>query len=143
MWVSITTMFRMLRKLNLSLKKTLHPDEKESEQVQQARFEYWQSIRTIPAHELVFIAESGVDLGLTRLSARSVKGRRAYGKRPSRRGRRVSMLSAISLKAVLTNGNVMGTTDSLTFEAFIAQQLVPQLWAGTCVILDNCSIHKS
>lgn len=110
--------------------------------MQQARFEYWQSVRNIPAHELVCIDESGVDLGLTRLRARSVKGRRAYGKRPSRQGRRVSMLSAISLKAVLTNCNGMGTTDSLTFEAFIAQRLVPQLWAGACVILDNCSIHK-
>lgn len=37
------------------------------------------------------------------------------------------------------------TTASLgtvtTFEAFIARKLVPQLWTGACVILDNCSIH--
>lgn len=52
------------------------------------------------------------------------------------------MISAISLTEVLANFNVMGTTDGLTFEAFIAQKLVPKLWKGACVILDNCSIHK-
>lgn len=36
----------------------------------------------------------------------------------------------------------MGGTDAVTFEAFISQKLVPELWAGACVILDNCSIHK-
>lgn len=52
------------------------------------------------------------------------------------------MISAISLNEVLANFNIMGTTDGLTFEAFIAQKLVPKLWKGACVILDNCSIHK-
>jgi transposase len=33
--------------------------------------------------------------------------------------------------------------DALTFDAFIAQKLVPQLWPGAVVIMDNCSIHKS
>lgn len=30
----------------------------------------------------------------------------------------------------------------LTFEAFISQKLVPKLWKGACVVMDNCSIHK-
>lgn len=96
----------------------------------------------ILAQDLIFMDESGVDLALTRLRARAPKGQRARGKHPSKRGKRVSMISAISLKEVLTNFNVMGTTDSLTFEAFMAQKLVPKLWKGACVILDNCSIHK-
>nr|WP_143780184.1 transposase [Leptolyngbya sp. 'hensonii'] len=35
----------------------------------------------------------------------------------------------------------MGSTDGLTFEAFISEKLVSQLWKGACVIMDNCSIH--
>ena len=35
----------------------------------------------------------------------------------------------------------MGATDGLTFEAFISQKLVPKLWAGACVLMDNCSVH--
>ncbi len=36
----------------------------------------------------------------------------------------------------------MGGTDAVTFEAFISQKLVPKLWKGACVIMDNYSIHK-
>jgi len=78
---------------------------------------------------------------LTRLGARAPKGRRAHGKRPSRRGKRVSILSAISLGEVMTYSKLMGSIDGLTFEAFISQKLVPKLWKGACVIMDNCSIH--
>lgn len=78
---------------------------------------------------------------MTRLRARAPKGQRAHGKRPSKRGKRVSIISAISLQEVITHLNLMGSTDGLTFEAFISQKLVPQLWPGACVIMDNCSIH--
>ncbi len=52
------------------------------------------------------------------------------------------MIGAITLKKVLTLFNVLGAVDGITFEAFIVQKLVPNLWCGACVILDNCSIHK-
>ncbi len=42
---------------------------------------------------------------------------------------------------MVTNISLMGAIDSLTFEAFVARKLVPNLWPGACVILDNCSIH--
>ena len=28
-----------------------------------------------------------------------------------------------------------------SFEAFIVRKLVPKLWKGACVVMDNCSIH--
>ncbi len=43
---------------------------------------------------------------------------------------------------MITKYSLLGATDGLTFEAFIAQKLVPQLWEGACVVMDNCSIHK-
>jgi hypothetical protein len=94
------------------------------------------------AQDLIFIDETGVDLALTRLRGRSPRGKRARGKRPSKRGKRVSIISAINLKEVMAHCQLRGTTDGLAFEAFIAQRLVPKLWKGACVIMDNCSIHK-
>jgi len=94
------------------------------------------------AKDLIFIDESGVNLALTRLFARAPKGQRAYGQRPQKRGKNVSLIGAISLSGVVTQINLLGSVDGLTFEAFIAQKLVPQLWVGACVIMDNCSIHK-
>ena len=115
--------------------------EKHSERVQQKRSEYWQLIQGILAKDLIFIDEAGVNLALTRLFARSPKGERAYGTRPQKRGKNVSMIGALSLSGVVTQISLIGATDGLTFEAFISQKLVPLLWAGACVVMDNCSIH--
>jgi transposase len=128
--------------LNLTVKKTLHPTEKESERVQQQRFEFWQLVQGILAKDLIFINESGINLALTRSFARSAKGKRPRGKRPQTRGKNVSLIDAIGHKGLITQVSLLGSTDGLTFETFVAQCLVPKLWSGACVLMDNCSIHK-
>ncbi len=70
-----------------------------------------------------------------------LKGSRAKGSKPNKRGRNVSIIGAISVKEVLTSVNLIGTTDAITFEAFIIRKLVPKLWKGACVVMDNCTIH--
>ncbi len=113
-----------------------------SQRVQSLRVEFWQLVQGILAKDLIFIDESGVNLALVRLFARSCKGQRAYSDRPQKRGRNVSLIGALSLNGVVTQCSLLGATDGLTFEAFIANRLVPQLWKGACVVMDNCSIHK-
>ncbi len=53
----------------------------------------------------------------------------------------VSIIGAMTLNGIVAQSSLMGGTDALTFEAFISQKLVPKLWKGACVIMDNCSIH--
>ncbi|NJM57037.1 MAG: hypothetical protein HC857_05845 [Synechococcales cyanobacterium RU_4_20] len=79
---------------------------------------------------------------MVRLTARSEKGKRARGSKPNRRGQNVSMVAALGFEQVLGQVNLLGSTDALSFEAFMAQRVIPQLWKGACVILDNCSIHS-
>lgn len=74
--------------------------------------------------------------------ARSQKGKRALGAKPSKRGRNVSIIAAISLQGKVTHVNLLGGTDGLTLEAFIIRKLVPKLWKGAAVFMDNYSIHK-
>lgn len=74
--------------------------------------------------------------------ARSERGKRARGSQPNRRGKNVSLIAALGLKKVVGRANLLGYTDALTFEAFMTQRVIPQLWDGACVILDNCSIHR-
>ncbi|WP_445304880.1 transposase [Microcoleus sp. S36b_A4] len=47
----------------------------------------------------------------------------------------------MSVNKVLTSVNLIGTIDAITFEAFIIQKLVPKLWKGACVLMDNCTIN--
>lgn len=74
--------------------------------------------------------------------ARALRGNRARGTRPQKRGKNVSMIAAIALKGIVTSINLLGATDGLTFEAFVMQLLVPNLWQGATVVWDNSSIHK-
>jgi len=80
-------------------------------------------------------------LARVRLYARSLKGSIAQGQKPNKRGRNVSLIGSISVNEVLTSVNLIGTTDAIIFEAFIIRKLVPKLWKGACVVMDNCTIH--
>lgn len=140
--VSESTMCRVMKRLNLtSKKKALHPSEKASERVQGLRRDYWDEIRDVRIEDLVFIDESGVNLGLIRLFAWAVRGQRAYGAQP-KRGKNVSIVAGLSLAGVVASAVILGAFDGLSFEAFVATRLVPNLWPGACVVMDNCSIHK-
>lgn len=139
--LSEPTMSRVLKRLNVTRKKkALHPNEKESERVQLLRVAYWETIQAVRVQDLVFIDESGVNLGLLRLFAWALKGSRAYGAKP-RKGKHISLVAGLSLRGVIGSATVLGAYDGMTFEAFIATRLVPNLWPGACVVMDNCSIH--
>lgn len=90
----------------------------------------------------MFLDEAGVNLALIRLYARAPKGQRARGIKPHKRGKNVSMIGALALKGIIASINLLGSIDGLTFEAFVIQKLVPQLWKGAVVVWDNYSIHK-
>lgn len=64
-----------------------HADEQETERVKRLREEFWQLIKSISLNNLAFIDETGVNMAMTRLYARALKGKRAYGKRPDKRGK--------------------------------------------------------
>ncbi len=121
-------------------KKTFHASEKESDRVQAKRVEFWNLVHLILATNLIFIDEYGVNLALTRLNARSEKGQRAHGKRPNKRGENVSLIAALGLKGIVAQVAIGGSVDGITFEAFIANRLVPNLWPGAYVIMDNCRV---
>ncbi|WP_287137103.1 transposase, partial [Crocosphaera sp.] len=62
-------------------------------------------------------------------------------KKPQKRGKNISIISALSLEKVLASSNIYGSVDGTTFEAFIVTKLVPELWENACVVLDNARIH--
>ena len=64
---------------------------------------------------------------------------------PNRAGLKMSpWWGAISLKkGLLSQWNMVGYMDALTFDTFISQKLLPELWPRAVLVMDNCSIHKS
>lgn len=110
--------------------------------MQKLRRQYREKVRDIPAEDLVFVDEAGSHLGMTLPYGRAEKGARAYSSVPCNRGENVSMVAAISLKGLLALVQILGATKGIQFEAFIANILVPLLWVGAYVIMDNAQIHQ-
>ena len=141
--ISRSTMGRVLQKLGLSRKKkTLYATEISNPRVQQARLDYWQQVRDLNPEDLVFIDEAGVNLAMIRLYARSPKGQRAVGDRPQTRGQNISIIDALTLRGTIALTTIFGAMNGLTFEAYLIRRVIPHLWPGACLIVDNSSIHQ-
>lgn len=81
-------------------------------------------------------------LGLTRTHARAPRGWRVYDLKPFDRGARVTVIGAISLRGVVALMTLEGAMDGDAFQVFIEKCLVPQLWSGAYVVMDNLPAHK-
>ena len=123
-------------------KKTLRSSQATSERVQLLRREYWEQVQDVELKNLVFLDEAGVLLGLMRTHARALPGDRAYDFKPFYRGSKVSVIGAITSSKVLAIMTMNGSMDATAFEVYISQCLVPQLWPGAVVIMDNLTAHK-
>jgi hypothetical protein len=123
-------------------KKTLRPSQAKSERVQLLRAEYWEKVKNLDFKDLVFLDEMGVLLGLFRTHARATPGARAYDYKPFYRGSKVSVIGAITDSKVLGVMTLNGSMDSAAFEVYISKCLVPQLWKGAVVVMDNLPAHK-
>lgn len=86
--------------------------------------------------------EIGVLLALTRTHARSQQRTRAYSLNPFYRGSKVTVIGAISIKKVVALMTMDNSMDGKAFEIFIEKFLVPELWSGAVVVMDNLSAHK-
>lgn len=84
----------------------------------------------------------GANLGLARLSARSFQGTRAYSQQPFYPGQNITLIGAISLKSFLGGMTLDGGTNGIAFQIFLDKILLPQLWPGACVVMDNLPAHK-
>jgi transposase len=86
--------------------------------------------------------ESGVNRAMTRLYARSRVNTRAFGFAPRNWGDNVSILAALSLRGPLQPMCINGATDGRVFLTYLKDVLVPQLWPGAVVVMDNLGAHK-
>lgn len=123
-------------------KKTLRPSQATSERVQNLRLEYWAQVKEIDLNNLVFLDEMGILLGLMRTHARALPGERAYDFKPFYRGQKVSVIGAITISKVLAVMTMDDSMDAAAFKVYVSQVLVPQLWEGAVVVMDNLPAHK-
>jgi transposase len=120
-------------------KKTLPASERDEKQ----REEFRQTASAINAHRFIFVDEAAANLAMTRLYGRAPRGERVSECVPRNYGESISVLGALSVSGVRAAMTVDGAVDTLCFDAFITQILVPQLHSGDVVVLDNLNVHKA
>jgi transposase len=105
--------------------------------------DYIDSVNEIDPNNLIFLDESGANLGMTSEYARVEGGERAKMPKPFNTGEKFSVIGAISLTGIVAMMYIASAVNGNIFKAYIEKLLVPKLRRGQFVIFDNVGFHKS
>jgi len=96
----------------------------------------------MPPDSLVFLDESSINTGMTRVYGRGACGERVVDYTPDVRFERTTILSSVRANGEMVPLVFEGTLNGDIFREYIAQCLAPALKQGDIVIMDNLSSHK-
>lgn len=82
-------------------------------------------------------------LNFTRTHGRSERGKRCHGQRPKPKGKIVTLIGAMCMTGVIASLMFAGGTNTETFLFFVREILVPALWKGAVVVMDNLNVHTN
>jgi transposase len=126
----------------ISYKKNSPPKRTVSGRRPAKTFRVGGTTKKLDANNLVFIDESSVNCGMTRLYGRSKKVDRVNDYTPDARFERTSVISSIRLDGTQVPFMFKGTLDGELFKAYVKEALSPTLKRGDIVIMDNLPSHK-
>jgi transposase len=105
------------------------------------RYEFRRWLDTIDIQNLVFIDETGVNLAMTRNYGRCKGGARVYYNRPGNKGKNLTLIGAMSDEGLIATMTFPGSLNTASFLVFVDKILLPQLWIGAIVVMDNLPVH--
>ena len=125
-------------------KKTLIASEQDTQRVKDLRFAHRLWSFTIDPRNLVFIDETGIHLGMTRLCGRAPIGERLYDSEvPGDRGKNISLIGGMSIDGLIATMSVVGSVNTDVFLFYVQEILIPQLWVGAIIVMDNLPVHHA
>lgn len=123
-------------------KKTAYAAEQHRPDVAERRKEWQDEQGAFQSGHLVFLDESGVNTGMTRLYGRATHAKRVAEAVPDTRFHRTTILSSVRLDGTTVPLVFEGALNGDIFRAYVEQLLAPSLKPGDIVIMDNLSSHK-
>lgn len=104
----------------------------------------WKGLeKELPVDRLVFLDESGVNLGMVRRYGRALGGKRLVDHCPLNKPKATTVLAAIRTDGVFAQANYPGGTTKEKFLQYTRETLVPSLHQGDIVVMDNLSAHHA
>ena len=138
----VPTVWRAVRALGLTVKKTVRPSEHDRPDVAAARVAWHAAAPTWAVAHLVCLDETGSTTNLLRRYGRAPRGARVHAHAPGGRWQTSTFLAALRVTGLTAPGVFDGAIDDESFRAYIDQILVPTLHPGDIVIADNLGAHK-
>ena len=86
--------------------------------------------------------ESGLDKYFCRKYARALRGELVYGSIRGRRFERVSIIAGQNGHEILAPLQYKGNMQGEFFEKWFEEHLIPSLFDGAVVVMDNASFHR-
>jgi transposase len=140
---SIMLVWRALKKLGITVKKkSPHAAERDRPEVRRKRREFRRDVARIEPGRLVFVDETGVTTAMTPRYGRAPRGERVEDSAPAS-WESVTVIAALGADGVRAPLALPGAVNAATFQAYVAEELVPALRPGDVVVFDNLAAHHS
>ncbi len=127
----------------LSKKKRFRPSEQLRRDVEEKRAAFLEEVKSIAPDRLIFIDESGCNIAMSPTYGRAPRGQRVIDHRPTNWGQNISIVGAVRADRVLAHQTFDGAVNGPKFIDFVRHRLVPRLYPGDVVVLDNLRAHHA
>lgn len=123
---------------NNAKKKTTSYKEQKTEQVNR----YLERIKDIPADEIVYIDETGINTCIYREYGYAPRGQKVYAKISGRKFQRTNIVSGKMGNKIIAPMQYNGTTNSALFEFWFENCLLSSVGKGQTIVMDNAAFHR-
>lgn len=107
------------------------------------RQDWEQSLPGLDVQRLLFLDESAVNTAMVRACGRCARGRRLIDAAPAGLWQTSTLVAAVGLDGVVAPMVIDGPLNGESFAQYVESSLVPQLRAGSILVMDNLPVHKN
>ncbi len=141
--VSCDTLWRFLKRQEITFKKPLFAAEQDRPDVARRRLRWKKYQDRIDPSRLVFIDETWAKTNMTRTRGWRLRGKRLIAKVPHGHWKTLTFIAALRHGGITAPFVLDGPIHGEAFLAYFEQVLVPTLKPGDVVVMDNLGSHKN
>lgn len=104
---------------------------------------YEEAINGIALERVVYIDESGIDIGVCKDRGWGKKGEKLIGKKSGKHYQRTNIVAGLVNNKSIAPMVFNGSCNTELFEIWVEKFLIQELKRGQVIIMDNAAFHKS